>query len=71
MSKVQIASANVTLYQDNDCCDSGKDGQRLSIEVVDGGGGPYLVLQTERWAVEMEEIEALMKKLSEIQRMCE
>jgi len=71
MSKVQIASAKVTLYQKNDSCDIGKDGQHLNIEIIDGGGGPYLVLETKRWAVDMDEIQALINKLSEIQRMCE
>ena len=71
MNKVQIASAKVTLYQENDCCDTGKEGQTLNVEVVDGGGGPYLVLQTERWALEIDEIQALITKLNEIQRMCE
>ena len=71
MNKVQIASAKVTLYQENDCCDIGKEGQHLQVEVVDGGGGAYLVLQTERWAVEIDEIQALIAKLNEIQRMCE
>jgi len=70
-NKVQIANAKVTLYQENDCCDVGKEGQHLSVEVVDGGGGPYLVIQTKRWSLEIDEIQTLINKLSEIQRMCE
>ena len=71
MNKVQIARAKISLYQENDCCDAGKEGQHLSVEVVDGGGGAYLVLRTERWALEIDEIQALITKLNEIQRMCE
>jgi len=43
--------------QNNDSCDSDKDGQNLVIKTTDGGVGPYLVLETVRWAINFEELE--------------
>lgn len=39
----------VRLAQEGDCCDR-ELLQYLEVEVVDGGGGAYAVLKTERWA---------------------
>lgn len=38
--------------QEQDCCGPTDDtGQDITISVEDGGGGPYLVLSTKRWAI--------------------
>lgn len=52
------AAARFTFHQEADCCDSGP-GQTLEVRVEDGGGGPYLVLCTERWALDGESIPRL------------
>ena len=39
-----------TWVQGADCCS--RDEQALTLRTVDGGGGPFLVLETERWALE-------------------
>lgn len=43
---------SVSLHQDSDCCADDQCGQSLTLRIADGGGGPYLVLETERWAVD-------------------
>lgn len=51
-----------TFVQKADYC--GNDGdQRLEIQQLDGGGGPYWVLSTRRWAI--DSIEDLVQILRE------
>lgn len=44
--------------QDEDDCSPSNGWQRLTVEVMDGGGGPYVVIGTERWAIDRGEIDA-------------
>lgn len=46
--KAKIKDWVKSLEQDGDCW-SGQD-QLLTIKQTDGGGGPYYVIETERWA---------------------
>ena len=50
--------------QDADCCDS--RWQELIIATQDGGGGPYLVIKTERWAIDPEGIDAFAAELRRV-----
>lgn len=46
--------------QEADCCDT--EPQVLQIQQQDGGGGPYWVLTTERWAIDsIAELVALLR----------
>lgn len=53
-----------TYYQEADSCDPAiHDRQELIIEVQDGGGGPYVILKTERWAMDTpDELTPLITK---------
>lgn len=52
--------------QDNDCCDSGNLGQTLTVQTQDGGGGNYIILSTERWAIDdIDQFCAELKKVLE------
>lgn len=55
-------------YQENDTCEQHQDtGQVLTITATDGGGGHYLVLQTDRWAVDTpQDLVALMEGVLQI-----
>lgn len=48
--------------QDGDSCGGG-DYQDLRVSVVDAGGGSYLILKTDRWAIAPEELDAFVKRL--------
>lgn len=49
---------NVTLWQEPDSC--GPDvAQGLEISTDDAGAGPFLIIKTERWAIDKEDIDAL------------
>lgn len=59
-------SASVVLTQEADGCSSGD--QVLTINTADAGGGNYIVLETERWAIDKEDIDkfaALLKRVLE------
>lgn len=52
--------------QDADCCSSHRMGHTLTIATEDGGGGPFLLIKTERWSFEDEaEIELFARRLKE------
>lgn len=50
---VTIESMAVTFAQEEDCAGrAGAGSQSLEISTADGGAGHYIVLKTERWAVD-------------------
>ena len=59
------AEIQVCLHQDGDSSDGG-DCQYLEISTTDAGGGRFLVLKTERWAVDGEDIAAFCAMLQAI-----
>ena len=56
---------NVTLWQEPDSCGL-DESQELEISTSDAGAGPFLVLKTERWALNGEDIDALHDLLKAI-----
>lgn len=60
-------SATFTFTQDEDS--DGRTGeicQVLTVEITNAGGGNYVVLKTERWAFDIEDLEGLISTI----RMC-
>ena len=57
--EVRVFNLAVTLTQDPDSC--GPDlSQELKIATDDAGGGPYVVLETDRWAIDnVDDLRAL------------
>ena len=52
--------------QEMDCCSTEDDYQDLSIETCDGGGGPFYIIKTKRWAFDKpEEFYALIDEFIE------
>lgn len=49
--KPRLESWMKTFSQSADCCDKGDSSQTICIQQEDGGGGPYWVVQTNRWAI--------------------
>ena len=44
--------------------DSCKEGdQFLRLDAIDAGGGPYLVISTERWAVDFDNLDGFLAML--------
>lgn len=66
---MRLSRAQITLQQPDDDHGTGLDDQYLTIKVEDAGAGPYVVIETNRWAVDLDEIPALIEKLNNIQKM--
>lgn len=49
--------------QQDDCAQLASDTQTLVVEVVDAGAGPYIVIATDRWAIEPAGIDELCARL--------
>jgi hypothetical protein len=65
---MKTVGMTVQLEQDGDCV-GGEDYQYLDIQITDGGGGPFFVLKTERWAFDYEDLDRLSSKLNELMTM--
>lgn len=52
--------------QEKDCCDGQSDySQYLELKTQDGGGGNFLVLKTDRWALDLDNIDEFCKQLKD------
>jgi hypothetical protein len=64
-----LTSLTAEYAQEQDCCGSPEyPEQNLRVEVHDGGGGYYLVISTERWAVDASDLDALAARLHALLR---
>lgn len=45
------------------CGPSGGGYNLLDIEVTNAGGGPYIIIKTDRWALDVDDMEALSKEI--------
>lgn len=63
-------SKYATFEQEVDCCGpSDRKTLELTVETCDGGGGPYVVLSTERWAIDpndKKEVDAFIRALKSV-----
>lgn len=66
----KLASIKLTLSQQEDCCGRVENyEQHLTIETMDGGGGAYLVISTDRWAIDSDaDIDSFAARLKEVLR---
>ena len=69
-NNLRVCTAQITLTQEQDSCSTAIDDQYLTVEVVDAGAGPYLILETKRWALDIGEIQAFIDKLNEVYKLC-
>ena len=62
---MKLASVTEVYTQDEDCCGRvNEPTQDIELSTEDGGGGSYIVIKTERWAVDDgKEIDAFAAKL--------
>jgi len=64
----KLVSTRVVYEQDMDNCGDIKDDrQRLTMETFDGGGGTYVVISTERWAVDPGDMDWIAER---VQSLC-
>ena len=51
----ELAGWSEEWVQPGDSCKEGD--QFLRLDAIDAGGGPYLVISTERWAVDFDDLD--------------
>ena len=56
--------------QNGDCCNQ-DEWQTLKATTQDSGSGFYIVIETQRWALDVEEIDAFAEKLKSLVRSVE
>lgn len=64
----KVGELRVLWHQEVDCCQDG-DMQFLEVRTADGGGGNYLVLKAERWAIDPKDIDGFcdaLKRFAEL-----
>jgi hypothetical protein len=67
---MRIDGAKFLLTQDPDSC-SNEPIHELHVEIADAGGGPYIVLQTQRWSINPEEIGQFAERLKALLQIVE
>jgi len=55
-------------YQDSDNCQRDEMGQFIDVLTQDAGGGAYIVIKTERWAMDEEDIDRFCEALKRVCR---
>ena len=63
---VSIGRVVYEFDQDSDSCQSEDVGQTLEISTDDAGGGSFIILKTERWAIDSDCIDKFAAMLTEI-----
>lgn len=62
MANVNPVAGNLTFQQNTDACSEGD--QFLNVEIADGGGGPYYIIKTDRWAFnDISDLVAILEKV--------
>ena len=56
-----LAEISETYTQDVDCCSPESICHTMTIKTQDGGGGAFVVIQTERWAFDLDELKKFVK----------
>lgn len=63
-------NCKICITQDSDCEGPGDDeGNFLEVDSNDCGGGVYLTLKTDRWALDIDDIDEFAEELKRIYRI--
>lgn len=62
---MRLEEISLLYSQEADTCDP-SDLQELKVFTQDGGGGPFLILQTARWALGLEDLKSFFWVLRKI-----
>ena len=63
---VGIGRVLYELNQDSDSCEREDLGQTLKVSTDDAGGGSFIILKTERWAIDSDCIDKFAAMLKEV-----
>jgi hypothetical protein len=62
---MKLETAQFQFTQEVDSCATGLINE-LHVEISDAGGGPYVVLKTERWAIDVQDLPIFIKQLKDL-----
>lgn len=60
---VSLEEVKITYTQEHDCLQDDKDGQQLTLEAVDGGGGMFYRMTTGSYGWSFDKIDSLIEVL--------
>lgn len=63
---MELEEVKLTFTQEPDSCSPHDLVHALHVETDDAGAGPYLVLRTERWALDFEGVDAFAEMLRRV-----
>lgn len=58
-----VSEFKKSFVQNPDTCDPNTESQVFEIFTEDGGGGPYIVISTKRWAIDIDDIGEFLDKM--------
>lgn len=67
---MKLETAQFQFTQEVDSCHGGLINE-LDVSICDAGGGPYIVLKTERWAIDVDDLPVFIKQLKDLVRQVE
>ena len=62
---MKMCSKKLEFIQDQDTLQDGFNDQLLFVEINDSGAGPYIIISTERWALDISDIDKFCNMLKE------
>lgn len=62
----RLAEVSAVYLQDSDSCDGDDDFQTIKVATKDAGGGPYIIIETKRWAIDPDEIDTFARMLKDV-----
>lgn len=61
-----VDEVSVTYYQDNDCTESGEEGQSITLSSRNNGMGRFVNIKTENWSIDgVEDLKKLIDDFCE------
>lgn len=63
--RIRLFRKELVYVQEPDSCDSAQLDQTLYISTDDAGGGSYVILKTDRWALDRDDIDGLCQQLKD------
>ena len=63
--RIRLFSKELVYVQEPDSCDPSQMDQQLRVSTDDAGGGSYIILKTERWALDRDDIDGFCKLLKD------
>jgi hypothetical protein len=68
---VRLSEVSFSFNQDSDTNQSDDIGQEIEITTQDSGGGAYIVIKTDRWAMDVDDIDKFCETLKKIVKIPE